>query len=162
MRVALSAIILSATLAFAGGCSSTTVRDVAAPGSATIGNLDSKWAPFAAYLQRAIDRVQRQWEREMIESRVPPPVGTVVTVVFWISPEGRVSRIEDVKSEPENVGAKWCVSAIAQKGTFGPWTEEMKTLLGPEEKMTFTFHYEDWPVKKSNKAPAPASGMVHL
>src|SRR6266581_349288 len=99
-------------------------------------------------------------ERELIESRVPPPAGATVTVVFWISSAGKVSRIEEVKSAPEVVGTKACVSAITRAGTFGPWTDEMKKALGREEKMTFSFHYEDLPEKKPNQSPEPTSGIV--
>jgi hypothetical protein len=108
----------------------------------TISVTDPKWVPHAAYLQRAIARVQKQWERELVKLRKLPPVGTTVTVEFWVSSEGKISRIEDVKSEPEGAGTKPCLYAITQTGTFGPWTEEMKRLLGSEEKTTFAFHYE--------------------
>ena len=94
-------------------------------------------------------------QRELVESRVPPPVDATVTVVFWISPDGKVSRIEEVRSQPERAGIKACLSAITRAETFGPWTEEMRRTLGVEEKMTFTFRYEDTPKKKPNKAPKP-------
>ncbi len=97
----------------------------------------------------------------MIESRAAlPSIGTVVTVVFLLSSDGRVARIEEVKSEPEGAGAKYCVSAITRRGTFNPWSEEMKRVLGREQKMTFTFHYEDSPAEKPNKAPEPTTLLV--
>ncbi len=107
-----------------------------------MGSPHPKWAPFTPYLERAVARVQKQWERELIESRLPPPVDAEVTVVFWVSPDGKISRIEEVKSQPGDAGAKACISAITRPGTFGAWTVEMRNILGSEGKMTFTFHYE--------------------
>ena len=142
-------------IAFAGGCRTARFDNVGGD-SVTfdfVGEQDPKWGPYGPYLKRAIARVQAQWERELMESRILPPAGVTVTVVFWISFEGRVSRIENVKSEPDGAGVKACLSAITRAGTFGPWPEEMKRLLGLEQKLTFTFHYEDTPNKKPSQAP---------
>src|SRR5262249_41692538 len=148
MAVLLRAACCALLVALCSGCQGDTISD-ASLAHALIEGQQPQWASYPAYLRRAIARVQKQWERELLASREPFPDGGVGTVVFWLSADGKVSRIEDVKSAPEGRGAKACVAAITLPGTFPPWTKEMKAALEPEERMTFTFRYEDQPKEAS-------------
>ena len=35
-----------------------------------------------------------------------------------------------------------CVSAITDRAPYGPWTDDMKAMLGSQQEMTFTFYYQ--------------------
>jgi hypothetical protein len=115
-------------------------------GTQNIGNIavDAKWSNYGAYLQKMIETVQIQWERILIESKVSPTSGTSVTVKFVMNSEGEISRIVNVDGTAGGDGAPAhaCVSAITDRAPYGPWTDDMKAILGEQQDMTFTFYYQ--------------------
>ncbi len=113
-------------------------------GTANIGPVayDAKWSNYGQYLQQLIETVQVQWERLLHQSRVQPPRGTTVTVKFRLDKSGHVSEIIDVTSESNHEPAKRsCIGAITDRSPYGEWTEDMVTLLGETQELTFTFYY---------------------
>jgi hypothetical protein len=34
------------------------------------------------------------------------------------------------------------MSAITKPAPYGPWTDDMKAVLGEQQEMTFTFYYQ--------------------
>lgn len=113
-------------------------------GTANIGPVafDAKWSNYGQYLQQLIEAVQVQWERILTQSRNYPPRGTTVTVKFRLNTQGQVASIIDVRSEFGSEQAKSiCVSAITDRAPYGEWTEDMITVLGESQELTFTFYY---------------------
>lgn len=113
-------------------------------GTQNIGNIavDAKWSNYGAYLQRMIEAVQLEWDRILVESRNYPGSGTYVSVKFILQNEGRVARIVEVDNHSTEQGSRSCVSAITNRAPYGPWTEDMKAVLGEQQEMTFTFYYQ--------------------
>jgi hypothetical protein len=113
-------------------------------GTSNIGNIavDAKWSNYGAYLQRMIDTVQVQWERILIESKTYPPSGSTVTVRFILNSEGRIAEILDVVNRSTDQASRACVSGITDRAPYGPWTSDMKAMLGEQQVMTFTFYYQ--------------------
>jgi hypothetical protein len=113
-------------------------------GTANIGNVavDAKWSNYGAYLQRMIDTVQIQWERIVIDQKANPVVGSSVTVKFVMDDEGRIARIISVETTANETASRACVSAITDRAPYGPWTDDMKAVLGNQQEMTFTFYYQ--------------------
>ena len=103
---------------------------------------DAKWSNYGQYLQKMIETVQIQWERILIESRVYPPSGTSVKVVFRMNTEGRISQIVSVDGTAGNQAEKACTSAITARAPYGPWTDDMIAVLGDSQELTFTFFYQ--------------------
>ncbi|MEO6002409.1 MAG: hypothetical protein ABIZ04_11730 [Opitutus sp.] len=103
---------------------------------------DAKWSNYGQYLQKMIEAVQIQWERILIESRVSPPSGTTVKVVFRMNTEGRISQIVSVDGTAGNQAEKACTSAITSRAPYGPWTEDMIAVLGDSQELTFNFFYQ--------------------
>lgn len=103
---------------------------------------DAKWSNYGAYLQRLIDTVQTQWERILTESKVYPSSGSTVTVKFIIDSEGKIARIVNVESTASDSASRACVSGITDRAPYGPWTDDMKAMLGTQQEMTFTFYYQ--------------------
>lgn len=103
---------------------------------------DAKWSNYGQYLQKLIEAVQIQWERILIESRVYPTSGTMVTVVFKLNAEGKISRIVKVDGTAGNQAERACTSAITDRAPYGEWTDDMKAVLGDEQELTFTFYYQ--------------------
>jgi hypothetical protein len=102
---------------------------------------DAKWSNYGAYLQRLIETVQVQWERILNESRTSPPAGSYVIVTFELDSAGRIAQILEVESHSTEQAARACVSGITDRAPYGPWTEDMKAVLGEKQKMTFSFYY---------------------
>jgi hypothetical protein len=113
-------------------------------GTSNIGNIavDARWSNYGAYLQRMIDTVQIQWERLLIDGRVYPPSGSTVTVKFVLDDEGRIAHIIDVDNRATEQAARACVSGINDRAPYGPWSDDMKAVLGDRQEMTFTFYYQ--------------------
>jgi hypothetical protein len=113
-------------------------------GTTNIGNIavDAKWSNYGAYLQRMIDTVQIQWERIIIEQKANPVIGSTVTVKFIMNDEGRITQIINVDTTANETASRACVSAITDRAPYGPWTEDMKAVLGDKQEMTFTFYYQ--------------------
>lgn len=103
---------------------------------------DAKWSNYGQYLQKMIETVQIQWERILIESRVSPVSGTSVKVVFVMNDIGAIARIVSVDGTAGNQGEKACTSAITARAPYGEWTDDMKSVLGESQELTFTFYYQ--------------------
>jgi hypothetical protein len=112
-------------------------------GTTNIGNIavDARWSNYGAYLQRMIDIVQIQWERIIIEQRANSAIGTV-TVKFVLDADGRIAQIVDVDGTANETASRACVSAITDRAPYGPWTDDMRAILGDRQEMRFTFYYQ--------------------
>ncbi|HUR57202.1 MAG TPA: hypothetical protein VM029_05810, partial [Opitutaceae bacterium] len=112
-------------------------------GTSNIGPVayDAKWSSYGQYLQRLIETVQFEWERVLL-GKTYPPSGSTVTVKFILDAEGRIARIVDVENHSNEQGAGACVSGITNRAPYGPWTDDMKAVLGEQQELTFTFYYQ--------------------
>lgn len=113
-------------------------------GTTNIGNIavDAKWSNYGAYLQRMINVVQVQWERILLSTVAYPTSGSTVTVKFIMDAEGKIARIVNLESTASESASRACVSAISDRAPYGPWTDDMKAMLGESQEMTFTFYYQ--------------------
>ncbi len=113
-------------------------------GSKNIGAVaySAKWSAYGEYLQQLIDAVQVQWERLILRSAFYPTSGATVRVVFKIDGTGMISEIVKVDGTGGELAQRLCVSAITERAPYGEWTEDMIALLGKEQELTFTFHYQ--------------------
>jgi hypothetical protein len=89
-----------------------------------------------------IDTVQIQWERILVEWKANPASGSSVTVKFVLDDEGKIARIIGVESTANDTAKRACISGITDRAPYGPWTEDMKAVLGNQQEMTFTFYYQ--------------------
>lgn len=103
---------------------------------------DAKWSDFGAYLQKLIETVQVQWERQIIMSRFYPVPGTKIVVTFVLDQAGRIDRIVKVEDSGDRFAAQLCASAITERAPYGEWSEDMVAVLGEEQEITFSFHYQ--------------------
>jgi len=103
----------------------------------------AKWNSNGQYLQQLIEAVQVEWERILTQSRNYPARGTTVSVKFRLNRRGEVSEVIDVPSESGNEQEKRnCIRAIKDCAPYGEWTEDMITVLGESQELTFTFYYQ--------------------
>ncbi len=113
-------------------------------GTANIGpiGLDARWSNYGQYLQQLIETVQIQWDRILVQSQVYPTSGTRVVVKFVLNQKGEVARITGVEGTAGELGKQSCVSAITMRSPYGDWTDEMVSVFGETQEMTFTFYYQ--------------------
>ncbi|HXA14596.1 MAG TPA: hypothetical protein VNW23_05670 [Opitutaceae bacterium] len=107
-----------------------------------IAGWDARWSNYGEYLQRLIDTVQAEWDNLLNNSNASPPSGTHVLVTFLLNSDGNVSKIVKVDGNAGDLGQKYCVSAITDRGTYGKWTADMVAMMGSEQELTFTFYYQ--------------------
>lgn len=107
-----------------------------------LSGIDAKWSEYGAYLQRMVETVQVQWERLILQMSANPSGGSTVTVKFVMNDEGAITQIISVDSTASETGKRACVSAITDRSPYGPWTDDMKAVLGTQQEMTFTFYYQ--------------------
>lgn len=103
---------------------------------------DAKWSEYGAYLQRMIETVQVQWERILLEQKANPIQGSLVVVKFVMNDEGRIVDIGVESTTANETATRACVSGITDRSPYGPWTDDMKAVLGKKQEMTFSFHFQ--------------------
>jgi len=113
-------------------------------GSKNIGLVayNAKWSAYGEYMQRMIDAVQAQWDRLLLRSSFYPTAGACVKVVFKLDAKGEISAIAEVDGSGGELAQRLCVSAITERAPYGEWTDDMTAVLGTEQELTFTFHYQ--------------------
>ena len=103
--------------------------------------VSAQFSNYGAYLQKMIEVVQAQFDRLNEESRIYPPSGSIIIVKFILNDEGNIARIVSIQSKATEAAAKLCTSAITIPSPYGPWTDDMKAVLGKEQELTYEFFY---------------------
>jgi hypothetical protein len=113
-------------------------------GTANIGPtaLNAKWSNYGVYMQRLIETVQVSWDHILDQSQIYPSPGTTVSVTFKLNSKGEISQIISHKPDGDAPAIDCCISAITIPAPYGPWTDDMISVLGTEQEMTFTFYYQ--------------------
>lgn len=104
--------------------------------------IDARWSNYGAYLQKMINSVQIQWERIILEQIANPVGGSTVSVKFVMDDKGMIIDIGVENSTANEIATRACVSAVTDRMPYGPWTDDMKAVLGDRQQMTFTFYYQ--------------------
>ena len=102
---------------------------------------NAKWSAYGDYMQKFIETVDSQWQRILEQSRVSPPSGTKVTVVFRLDAKGEVPEIVKVSGGGGRSAQDACVSAIVARAPYGAWSADMIGVLGQSQEITFSFFY---------------------
>ncbi len=103
--------------------------------------VSAEFSNYGAYLQKMVEIVQAQFDRLNDESRIYPPSGSIVIIKFVINDEGKIARIISVENKATDASARLCTSAITIPSPYGPWTDDMKAMLGKEQELTYEFFY---------------------
>ena len=104
--------------------------------------VDARWSQYGEYLRRMIETVQIEWERIIINFTAMPAMGSSVSVKFILNSEGNIAEIVKVDSTANDTATEACVSGITRRAPYGPWTDDMRAVLGDRQEMTFTFYYQ--------------------
>ena len=104
--------------------------------------VSAQFSNYGAYLQKMVEIVQVEFDKLNDESRIYPPSGSIVIVKFVINDEGQIARIVSVENKATDAAARLCTSAISIPSPYGPWTDDMKAVLGKEHELTYEFYYQ--------------------
>ena len=61
---------------------------------------------------------------------------------FIMDSEGKIAQVVSVDNKATEPAARACVNAITERSPYGPWTDDMKAVLGERQEMTFSFYYQ--------------------
>ena len=114
-------------------------------GTSNIGLMgyDARWSEYGEYMQEFIDIVDTQWRRINTESAVSPPSGTYVIVTFKLKANGETEMIsvDDGHANNNKPAVYTCQAAIEARQPYRKWTEQMISVLGDSQTITFSFYY---------------------
>jgi len=106
-----------------------------------IGASDAFKSEYGEYLAELCEIVQMQWYATLEESRVSPPHGSHVVITFKINSKGETDIIKVEDSDAGKQGVFSCQTAIQARQPYRKSTEQMISLLGDEQTLTFAFYY---------------------
>jgi len=104
--------------------------------------MDARWSEYGEYLQELVEIVQTQWYQILQESRVSPPHGSHVIITFKINSKGETDIVKVEDTDAGKQGVFSCQNAIQARQPYRKWTEQMITMLGEEQTLTFAFYYQ--------------------
>lgn len=122
----------------------TTILSNRITGVSNLGilGMDARWSEYGEYMQELVEIVQTQWYRILQESRVSPPRGSHVIITFKINSHGETDIVKVEDSDAGKQGVFSCQNAIQARQPYRTWTEQMITVLGEEQTLTFAFYYQ--------------------
>lgn len=102
--------------------------------------IDARWSEFGDYMQELIEIVQAQWYSILRDSKISPQAGSHVYVTFKLNSDGEVTviKVEETTGKP---GSYACLNAIQARQPYRKWTDQMITILGTDQTITFSFYY---------------------
>jgi len=100
---------------------------------------DANASRFGEYMERMSEAVQQHWESKAA-NRVHEP-GTRVVVEFDLTRDGAIENLIVRDATANGIGVLAVRAALEQGQPYGPWTEDMVTIFGDRETLTFTFYY---------------------
>lgn len=100
---------------------------------------DANASRFGEYMERMSEAVQQHWENKAA-NRVYEP-GTRVAVEFDLTRDGAIENLVVREATANGIGVLAVRAALEQGQPYGPWTEDMVTIFGDRETLTFTFYY---------------------
>lgn len=116
------------------------VREGAAPRVGRVA-VDANFSEYGDYLARMIDAIVQQWHLLAWDSLPAGEVGTVVAVTFRIDAAGEVHGLAVENSTASLVATLICQDAISSRQPYGPWTSDMREVLGEEQTIQIRFLY---------------------
>ena len=116
------------------------VRQGAAPRVGTIA-VDANFSEFGDYLARMLDAIVRQWHLLAWDALQAGEVGTLVAVSFRIDANGTIHGLEVDHSTASLIATLICKDAISSREPYGPWTVDMREVLGEEQTIRIRFFY---------------------
>lgn len=102
--------------------------------------IDARWSEYGDYMNELIGIVDAQW-RNLLDARTGrPPSGTHAIITFKLNAQG-MTQVVSVEETCGTVGAQISLSAIRDREPYRKWSDQMITVLGNEQTLTFQFFF---------------------
>jgi hypothetical protein len=102
--------------------------------------IDARWSEYGDYMNELIEIIDASWHKIVETSSVYPKSGTHVIVTFRLNANGEVV-VQSVEETAGTLGVNQCTTAITTPQPYRKWTEQMVSVLGKEQTITFGFYY---------------------
>jgi hypothetical protein len=104
-------------------------------------SIDARFREFGDYTERMLDVIRRQWHMLAWETLRSSETGTLVALSFQIDSQGMIHGMEVHHSTASLTATLICQDAITSRQPYGPWTQDMREVLGDEQTVSIRFHY---------------------
>ncbi len=113
-----------------------------APGVSRTGRIavDAKFSEFGEYLERLIETISIRWNT-LADEAVAKENDSMVRVRFTLTRHGYVEDLEVIDATAKFIGIHMVRLAVEGGSPYGPWSEEMISIFGDSEEITFAFYY---------------------
>ncbi|MFI5335165.1 MAG: hypothetical protein ACHQ5A_00135 [Opitutales bacterium] len=122
----------------------STILENRITGTPNVGVLgcDARWSEYGEYMNELIGIIDAEWHSIVEASSISPKPGTHVIVTFRLNSDGEV-RIQSIEKSEETavLAAGQCTSAITVRQPYRKWTDQMISVLGKDQAITFGFYY---------------------
>ena len=115
-------------------------------GTSNVGpiGIDARWSEFGDYMNELVEIVDAEWHGLVDEYHGHIQAGTHVIVTFKLNSDG-IPSITRLELPPDKATSSvvngQCQSAITARQPYRKWTQQMITMLGNEQTITFGFYY---------------------
>lgn len=106
--------------------------------------IESRMHPYGVYVQEMLRAIEEQWnylargsmkfiQRDRLPSRI--------TYAFTLHEDGKISNLQKIGGNTEELPAELCRQAIASRVPFGEWSKKMKQDFGTSDFVKISFSY---------------------
>lgn len=104
--------------------------------------VDAKFSQFGAYLEKMFESIGYQFYTLFENySRTAADFNSYVRLAYLIDENGNVTNIEVVGATASNLAIILCKDVVLSPAPFGPWTDEMKIVLGKQQTIKVGFYF---------------------
>ena len=104
--------------------------------------IDARWSEYGEYLNEVLEIIQIKWYSILKESRLAPPKGSHVVIIFRINSKGAIAIAKAEDAGAGTLGVAAAQNAITHSQPYKKWTEQMVAVLGDSQQITLSFYYQ--------------------
>jgi len=105
-------------------------------------SFDALATPFGDYDGRIVNAIRQRWYDLLDSQQFAMDRTGKTTVFFHLNPDGAVTELKITDNTVGELLGYVCQEAIQQAAPFGPWSSDMRRMVGANfREITFTFYY---------------------
>lgn len=102
---------------------------------------DTRLSDFGVYAQQMMEAISRRWHNTIQPLDLGSELGKHVVVAFELLPDGSIRNLRIVDRTAGDAATYAVLDAVESRAPYGPWTAEMRRVLGDSVVRTFRFFY---------------------
>jgi len=105
-------------------------------------SFDALATPFGDYDGKIVNAIRQRWYDLLDSQQFALDRTGKTTVYFHLNPDGSVTELKITDNTVGELLGYVCQEAIQQAAPFGPWSSDMRRMIGANfREITFTFYY---------------------